>query len=133
MESRNWDAAMLDCTAALQVDEKSNRALVARGMVYNGKGEYDNAIKDFDVVTEVTGREPEKLRDRADAYAERSHSLYQQGKYLEAIDSAYFATLEKSDHIGAHLNRASGLYRSARVRQSCEQFKSCHQCGRKIG
>lgn len=25
MESRNWDAAMLDCTAALQVDEKSNR------------------------------------------------------------------------------------------------------------
>ena len=106
MESRNWDAAMLECTAALQVDEKSNRALVARGMVYNGKGEYDNAIKDFDVVTAVTGREPEKLRDRADAYAERSHSLYQQGKYLEAIDSAYFATLENSDHIGAHLNRA---------------------------
>ena len=106
MESRNWDAAMQDCTAALQVDETSGRALVARGIVYNGLGVYDSAIKDFDVVTEQTGREPEKLRDRADAYAERSHSLYQQGKYLEAIDSAYFATLEQSDHIGAHLNRA---------------------------
>jgi tetratricopeptide (TPR) repeat protein len=74
MESRNWDAAMLDCTAALQVDEKSARALVARGMVYNGKGEYDNAIKDFDVVTELKGREPDKLRDRADSAGQLSGS-----------------------------------------------------------
>lgn len=114
-----------------KVTESARRA---RGMVYNGKGEYDNAIKDFDVVTEkVTGREPEKLRDRADAYAERSHSLYQQGKYLEAIDSAYFATLEKERSYPAHLNCAFGVYRSTRIRQSCEQFKSSHQRGRKIG
>ena len=106
MDRGEWDAAMLDCTAALQVDEKSGRALVARGMVYNGKGEYDNAIKDFDAVTAQTGREPTMLTNRADAYAARSHSLFLQGKFLEAIDSAYFATLEKGDHIGAHLNRA---------------------------
>lgn len=126
MKSRNWDAAMLDCTAALQVDEKSGRALVARGMVYNGKGEYDNAIKDFDVVTAVTGREPEKLRDRADAYAERSHSLYQQGKFLEAIDSAYFSTLEEGDHIPAHLNRALA-YIARR-----EYDKAVNSCNRAI-
>ncbi len=107
MKNRDWDGAMRDCTAALQIDEKSGRALVARGMVYNGKGEYENAMKDFDAVTEQSGREPEKLMNRADAYAERSHSLYQQSKYLDAIDSAYFATLEKSDHVGAHLNRAN--------------------------
>ena len=107
MESGDWDGAMLDCASALQVDEKSGRALVARGMVYNGKGEYDSAIKDFDAVTDQSGREPEKLTNRADAWAERSHSLYQQGKYLDAIDSAYFATLERGDHIGAHLNRAN--------------------------
>lgn len=105
MDAGNWDAAMQDCTAALQVDEKSSRALVARGMVYNGKGEYDNAIKDFDAVTATTGREPAMLINRADAYAERSHTLFQQGKFLDAVNSAYFATLEKGDHIKAHLNR----------------------------
>lgn len=107
MGTGDWDGAMQDCVAALQVDEKSGRALVARGMVYNGKGDYDNALKDFDVVTNQSGREPEKLANRADAYAERSYTLYQQGKYLDAIDSAYFATLEKGDHIEAHLNRAN--------------------------
>ncbi|MCX7386859.1 MAG: DUF1549 domain-containing protein [Planctomycetales bacterium] len=106
MDRGEWDAAIQDCASALLVDEKSGRALVARGMVYNAKGEYETALKDFDLVTSQTGREATMLINRADAYAARSHTLYQQGKYLAAIDSAYFATLEKNDHIGAHLNRA---------------------------
>lgn len=106
IESSQWDLAIQDSDKALALDDKWMAARVTRGMALNGKGEYDNAIKEFDLVTEVTGREPEKLTNRADAYAHRSHSLYQKGEYLQAVDSAYFATLEKGDHVLAHTNRA---------------------------
>lgn len=101
-----YDAGIQEADKALAIDAKFAAAQVARGMAFNGKGEYDTAMKEFDLVTAITGREPEKLQNRADAYAHRSHSLYQKGQYLDAIDNAYFATLEKFDHPLAHINRA---------------------------
>jgi tetratricopeptide (TPR) repeat protein len=102
-----YDAGIQEADKALAIDAKFAAAQVARGMAFNGKGEYDTAMKEFDLVTAITGREPEKLQNRADAYAHRSHSLYQKGQYLDAIDNAYFATLEKFDHPLAHINRAA--------------------------
>ncbi len=101
-----FDQAIQESDKALALDAKFAAAHVTRGMAFNGKREYDNAIKEFDMVTEITGREPDKLQNRADAYAHRSFSWYQKGSFLDAIDSAYFATLEKSDHVIAHNNRA---------------------------
>lgn len=100
------DEAIKESDKALALEATFAAAQVTRGMAFNAKGEYDNAIKEFDIVTAITGREPEKLQNRADAYGHRSYSLYQKGSYLDAIDSAYFATLEKSDNVVAHNNRA---------------------------
>ncbi len=106
INEKRYDLALAECDKALAMDSKFAAAIVARGMVFNAKGEYDNAMKEFDLVTAITGREPDKLQNRADAYAHRSYSLYQKGSYLDAIDNAYFATLEKTDHVIAHNNRA---------------------------
>lgn len=105
-EKGQYDSAIAEADKALAIDANWMAAHVAKGMALNGKGDYDGAMKEFDVVTAVTGREPEKLQNRADAYAHRSQSLYEKGEYLNAIDNAYFALLEKGDHLLANTNRA---------------------------
>ncbi len=105
-EKGQFDNAIAEADKALAIDANWMAAHVAKGMAFNGKGDFDSAMKEFDLVTAVNGREPEKLQNRADAYAHRSHSLYEKGEYLNAIDNAYFALLEKSDHVLAHTNRA---------------------------
>ena len=100
------DEAIKEADKALAIDPSFAAAQVVRGRVFNAKRDYAKALAEFDLVTAITGREPEKLQNRADAYAHRSHTLYEQGKFLEAIDNAYFALLEKSDHVVAHNNRA---------------------------
>ena len=101
-----WDLAIQESDKALAIDATFAAAQVTRGMAFNGKGEYDNAIREFDLVTAIVGREPVLLTNRADAYAHRSESLYHKGEFLSAIDSAYFALLEKGDHVLAHNNRS---------------------------
>lgn len=101
-----WDAALSTADKALKDDPDDAVARVARGMALNGKGRYDEAIEEFDQVTDTKGRTTEIRAVRADAYAHRSRSLYEQGDYLEAINSAYFATLQQGDHAIAHDNRA---------------------------
>lgn len=102
-----WDQAIAEADKVLARHPENGSARVARGMAFNGKRQYDAAIEEFDQVTEIKGRKPEVLQLRADAYAHRSESYYQKGEYLEAIDSAYFATLEKGNHALAHCNRAN--------------------------
>lgn len=106
IEKSEWDLAIQESDKALAIDATFAAAQVTRGMAFNGKGEYDNAIKEFDLVTAIVGREPAKLTNRADAYAHRSESLYHKGEFLSAIDSAYFALLEQGDHVLAHNNRS---------------------------
>lgn len=105
LQKSEWDTAISDCEKQLQADPNSVSALLYRGIAYNGKGEYDEAIKDFDKVVEKSGRDNATLWNRADAYSNRSVSYLKKGEALKAIDSAYFALLEKSDHAEAHNNR----------------------------
>lgn len=106
VSNAQWDLAIQEATKVVTADAEDTSALVARGKAYNGKGEYDKAIADFDAVTEKQGRDSDLVDDRADAYAHRSFSLHQKGEYLEAINSAYFATLERGDNHEAHNFRA---------------------------
>ncbi len=108
LQRSEWDAAIEKCNQALKLDEKSQTAYIARGMAYNGKGQFDTAIPDFDKVTGQGGRETWMVTNRAEAYAQRSASLYHKGEYLKAIDSAYFALLERGDHLQANHYRALG-------------------------
>ena len=101
-----WDAAIADARQAIELDADNAKARVALGMALNGKGEYDQAIEAFDWVTEQSGRDAETVDNRADAFAQRSFSLYQKGEFLEAINSAYFAILERNTHHQAHNFRA---------------------------
>lgn len=100
-----WNQVIKECDKVLAADPKQLTANLYRGIAHNGLGDYDEAIKDFGKVTEQKGRENALLWSRADAFSNRSVSYYEKGEYLKAIDSAYFALLEKSEHIEAINNR----------------------------
>lgn len=102
LAKQEWDQALAEADLAFKVDPNAGEAFVIRGMVFNGKGEYDAAIAELEKVTAQTGRDTRSVANRADAYAQRSYALYQKGEYLKAVDSAYFAILEKGDHLEAH-------------------------------
>lgn len=108
LQQKKWDDAVKLADEALKADPASGEAFVVKGMVLNGKGEYDAAIVEFDKVTANTGRDSRSVANRADAFAERSHALLQKGEFLKAIDSAYFAILEKGNHAVAWNNRGKG-------------------------
>jgi tetratricopeptide (TPR) repeat protein len=101
-----FDDAVTAATAALEADAERIEALVVRGMALNGQGNYEQAIADFDAVTARAGVDADLVKARGEAYTHRSRSLYELGRYLPAIDSAYFAILEDFDQVDAHLNRA---------------------------
>ena len=104
-DAGKWDEAIAAADRALKVDEKCALALYVRGCGRKGKGQFDEAIKDFEAVTGQGGRDPAVVALRADAFAKRSAALHAQGKHLQAIDSAYFGILEKNDHFECHFNR----------------------------
>ena len=104
--NKAWDQANALCQQILTINDKSVVANVIRGRALLGKGDFTGAVKEFDAGLELPGRDEYALVSRADAYAFRSRALYEQGMFLKAINSAYLGTLEKSDHIGCHFNRA---------------------------
>lgn len=101
LEKSDWNAALAVAEQAQGIDP-TGAGSVMRGMVLNTRGDFDAAIQEFDRVTAQTGRDPALVANRADAFANRSFSFYQKGEFLKAIDSAYFALLEKGDHAAAH-------------------------------
>ncbi len=104
--NKAWDQANGICQQILAINDKSVAANVIRGRVLLGKGDFAAAVTEFDTGLELPQRDEYALASRADAYAFRSRALYEQGMFLKAINSAYLGTLEKSDHIGCHFNRA---------------------------
>ena len=105
VQKSEWDLLLKDCDKLLETEPNKASAILYRGVAFNGKGEYDNAIKEFGRVIEQGGQGPAVRAIRADAYAHRSMSYTKKGEYLKGIDSAYFALLENSNHILANNNR----------------------------
>ncbi len=105
LEKSEWELVIQDCTKALEAEPTKGSALLYRGIALNGKGDYDSAIKDFDRIVELPGRDVAAVWNRADAYSNRSVSYRLKGEYLKAIDSAYFSLLEKYENAEAHNNR----------------------------
>lgn len=124
IKKSEWDAIIQDCNKVLESQPTSAIALLYRGIALNGKGEYDNAIKDFDKVAEQGGRELAMIWNRSDAFTNRSTSFFKKGEYLKAIDSAYFALLERGDNCDAHIARAVaylGRQQYDKAIQSCDR------------
>lgn len=131
VEKSEWDQAIGVVNQALAVDAASGAALVMRGRSLNGKTDYDGAIKDFDVVTAQPGRDTAAVVNRADAFAGRSFSLYQKGEFLKATDSAYFAVLEKADHVEAHINRGAAYIARGQHDKALNSFNRAIQANEK--
>ena len=101
-----WDLAIQEADKALQLDKNCYAAIVVRGLVFSGKDDHDKAIEEFDRVTSTTSRDDAVLQPRIEAFLKRSEAQCQKGEYLKAIDSAYFAILEKYENPAAHNQRA---------------------------
>lgn len=107
VKSGEADKVIEECTATIAAKPKAAfTAYVGRGIALNAKQDYAAAIKDFDEAVKVSGREASAIDTRSMAYTYRSESLYGQGLYIDAVDSAYFALLEKVDNAKAHTRRA---------------------------
>jgi tetratricopeptide (TPR) repeat protein len=126
-EAGKWDEAIATAEKAIAADEKCGLAYYARGCARQGKGQLDEAIKDFEKVTGQSGRDPALVALRADAFAKRSAAFHTQGKYLQAIDSAYFGILEKNDHFECHFNRGQAYLARHEWEKAIRSFDRCLQ------
>ncbi len=116
--NKAWDQANALCQQILAINDKSVAANVIRGRALLGNGDFAAAVTEFDAGLELPLRDEYHIVSRADAYAFRSRALYEQGMFLKAINSAYLGTLEKSDHIGCHFNRARAYIARAELDKS---------------
>jgi len=130
-EAGKHDEALAKAEKALAVDGKCGLALFVRGCARQGKGQLDDAIKDFEAVTGQSGREPALVALRADAFAKRAAALNAQGKHLAAIDSAYFGILEKNDHFECHLNRGLAYLARHEWEKAARSFEKAVQANPK--
>jgi tetratricopeptide (TPR) repeat protein len=96
-----------------------------RGKAAAAEDDSEGALKEFEQVTKIAGRDPELIGLRADAHVERSKVKYAEGKYLEAIDSCYFAILEKNDHFDAHFNRGLAYIARHEYDKAINSFSRC--------
>lgn len=109
VQKGEWDALIQQCDQVLATTPGMPSALLYRGMALNGKRDFDGAIKSFDQLLEQPARDPVSVANRADAFSLRSESYFQQGNYLKAIDSGFYAVLEKGDHAEAFNQRGKAF------------------------
>lgn len=100
------DAAVQLADQALTLEANQPEAITTKGMVLAARRQFTEAMAEYDKVTALTGREPATLLAKADAHTQRSHVLRMQGDSLEAVNAAYYALLEKADHVEARLARS---------------------------
>ena len=86
-------------------DEQSAREALTRGSAALEKNRFDEAIEHFGAVTALAGNDPWLMDMRAKAYVGRSRAEYAKGNFLAAVDSGFFATLERNDLFEAHYHR----------------------------
>ncbi|MBS0262529.1 MAG: DUF1549 domain-containing protein [Planctomycetes bacterium] len=105
LRTGEWKLALDAARQAHAADPKQADAVVLQGQALFNQGDLDGALAAFDKVTnDFPGREYAVAR--ADALASRALVWLHKREYLKAVDSCYFATLEKYDHVDAHANRA---------------------------
>ncbi len=122
-----FDQALATGDEAVKVDEKSALAQVIRGRVFNAQRQFDKAIEAFDAALAFPNRDRDAQNYRSQAYAAKSFALYEQGKYLPAVDAGYLGTLEKYDNVECHMNRARAYL------ARCEWDKAINSYNRVIG
>lgn len=100
------DQVFEECNKAIEANAKNYVAYVGRGLANIAKKDFDAAIKDLNKATTVDGREPSDIDTRSMAYTYCSEAQFEKGQYIEAVDSAYFALLERPTNARAHMRRS---------------------------
>jgi tetratricopeptide (TPR) repeat protein len=101
-----WDAAIESCDKALAIEPKHTVAFLVRGVAKDGKGQFDEAMKDLDLALAQGARDSVAVASRSEAFYQKASMFYRRGEYLKTIDNAYFAILEKNSNADAHCIRA---------------------------
>lgn len=101
-----FDAAIATCKKAIEMEPKFAASYLVSGIAKDGKGEFDEAMKDLDLALAQGPRDATAVATRADTFYQKAMMFYRRGEYLKTIDNAYFATLEKNNHVEAHCIRA---------------------------
>ncbi len=101
-----WDAAIATCKKAMEIEPKYAASYLVSAIAKDGKGQFDDAMKDLDLALAQSPRDAAAVATRADTFYQKASMFYRRGEFLKTIDNAYFATLEKNDHVEAHCIRA---------------------------
>ena len=101
-----WDAAIATCKKAIEMEPTFAASYLVSGIAKDGKGDFDEAMKDLDLAIAQKSRDTNAIATRADTFYQKASMFYRRGEYLKTIDNAYFATLEKNNHVEAHCIRA---------------------------
>ena len=113
---RNFDAAIVDCTAALKLMPDNPDALFACGQGYGGKGEYEKGIASFDRGLAATP-------DSAWALNARGNLYNQIGDYDRAVADFESAIRQQPTFAFARLNRGIALYNAGRYPEALEALR----------
>lgn len=100
------DQLLSENNKAIEANPKNYLAFVGRGLAQLAKNELDPAIKDLNKATITDGRTESDIDIRSMAYTFLSEAQFEKGLYIEAVDSAYFALLERPSNARAHMRRS---------------------------
>ncbi len=100
LAARDWQAAIADCTVALQLDPRTVAALNHRGGAWLARGEMERALADFNAALAVDPRHPVALTYRAQIRRLK-------GDHFRALEDAQEAIRCDSNNAAAYLERAS--------------------------
>jgi tetratricopeptide (TPR) repeat protein len=100
LAAREWDAAIADCTVALQLDPRTVAALNHRGGAHFAREDVARALADFEAALAIDPRHPVALTYRA-----QIRRL--QGDHFRALEDVQEAIKSDSNNAAAYLERAS--------------------------
>jgi tetratricopeptide (TPR) repeat protein len=115
-EKEDWDHAISDCTAALELNPDMKEAYNNRGYAYNGKGFSDKAIADLDKAIEL---DP----NIALYYSNRSWSYYMEEDYDQAIIDGTSAIDLDPNLAVAYVNRGNSYYQKGMMTEANADFE----------
>jgi tetratricopeptide (TPR) repeat protein len=114
-EKEEWDLAVSDFTAALELNPDMKEAYNNRGYAYNGKGFSDKAIADLNKAIEL---DP----NVALYYSNRSWSYYQKEEYDQAITDGTKAIELDPTLAVAYMNRGNSYFKKGMMTEAAADF-----------
>lgn len=130
MEYRDWDAAIKTVNAVLKDEPKSAEALALRANAFNGKGEYDSAITDYDRSIKLAstagsasaGHGAGNSSALSGTYANRAIAWQRKGDLVQAMADLDKALQVDGTNVVAMIRRAELLRRKGDIAGAVREY-----------